>query len=158
MTWWSRLTGRAGRGASGARQPDVAEVSLADVRDLPRVAAAIAAAPSEWRGTTWAYGDEDEPVDASASLEELLDWIWVEADDGVWSLSLGEELSAVAWSEGVAGPRDGRPGRLRHEQEDRRDRGARGDSTPAHPSTVSKSGSLTNGRHTTDGSCYARAM
>ena len=95
MTRWSRLTGRAGRGASGARQPDVAEVSLADVRDLPRVAAAIAAAPSEWRGTTWAYGDEDEPVDASASLEELLDWIWVAADDGVWSLSLGEELKPL---------------------------------------------------------------
>ena len=94
MTWWSRLSGRAGTGATGARQPDVAEVSLADVRDLPGVAAAIAAAPSEWRGTTWAYG-ETEPVDASASLEELLDWIWVGADDGVWSLSLGEELKPL---------------------------------------------------------------
>jgi hypothetical protein len=81
-------------GPNGARQPDVAEVSLADVRDLPLVAAAIAAAPTEWGGTTWAYG-EAEPVDASASLEELLDWIWVEADDGVWSLSLGEELKPL---------------------------------------------------------------
>ena len=90
MSWLTRLIG----GAGGAGQPDVDDVTLADLRHLPRVAAAIAAAPSEWRGTTMAY-DEDDPVDASLPLEELLAWMWVGADSGVWNFSVGEELKPL---------------------------------------------------------------
>ena len=95
MSWWRRSTEQADPAAGGERQRDVEEVSLADVRDLPRVAAAIAAAPSEWRGTTWAYRDEDEPLDASASLDEVLEWALVMADDGRWDFSVADELKPL---------------------------------------------------------------
>ena len=94
MSWLTRLLGGAGAGAGGAGQPDVEQVALEDVRHLPRVAATIAAAPSEWRGTTWSYGDDD-PVDASLPLEQLLAWMWVGADGGVWNFSLGDELKPL---------------------------------------------------------------
>lgn len=94
MSWLKRLLGGVGATAGGARQPDADEVSLQDLRHLPRVAAEIAAAPSEWRGSTWMDG-EDEPVDASLPLQELLPWMWVGADGGVWNFSVGDELKPL---------------------------------------------------------------
>lgn len=63
------------------------DVTLAELRDLPGVARALAAAPPQWRQVTY-FDDSFDPTD----LSWLADYVWITSEDGGWGLGLGDEV------------------------------------------------------------------
>ncbi|WP_323793992.1 hypothetical protein [Nocardioides sp.] len=63
------------------------DVTLAELRDLPSVAQALAAAPPQWRQVTY-FDDAFDPTD----LPWLADYVWLTTEDDGWGLGLGDEV------------------------------------------------------------------
>lgn len=80
--------------AGGSTQPDVDEVTLDTLTHLPAVAVELAAAPAVWRNCS--YRDiEENPDDLDVPLEELLGYVYLDAQDGVWTLAVADEVKPV---------------------------------------------------------------
>lgn len=63
------------------------DATLAELRDLPDVARALAAAPPEWRQVT-CFDHDFEPTD----LAWLSDYVWITTEHGGWGLGVGDEV------------------------------------------------------------------
>ena len=68
------------------------ELSLADLRDEPAVAAVLAECPQIWRNCVDFDTSFDDPRRLDARLDDdLLPTAWVSHEDGEWGLGLGDE-------------------------------------------------------------------
>lgn len=74
---------------------NVEEFTLAEVQTEPEVAAALEQAPALWRNCV--FSDEATGKLESASLprQELVGYVWLNSEDGTWTLALGEECFSL---------------------------------------------------------------
>ena len=84
----------AGSGSAAEESPsraveeaDEVDSKLAELRHLPGVAQALAAAPPQWRQVTY-FDHTFEPTD----LDWLADYVWITTEDDGWGLGLGDEV------------------------------------------------------------------
>ncbi len=68
-------------------EPVEVDVTISELRHLPEVAQALAAAPAQWRQVTYF----DHHFDAT-DLAWLSEYAWVTTEDGDWTLGLGDEV------------------------------------------------------------------
>lgn len=73
---------------------NVEEFTLAEVQTEPGVAAALEQAPALWRNCVFSAAT-GKLGNVSLTRQELVDYVWLNAEDGTWTLALGEELFSL---------------------------------------------------------------
>ena len=71
---------------------NVEEFTLAEVQTEPEVAAALEQAPALWRNCVFSDAATGKLENVSLTRQELVHYVWLNAEDGTWTLALGEEF------------------------------------------------------------------
>lgn len=103
VVWWSRAAGTIGPMRPPSRpspEPpatpaNVEEFTLAELQTEPEVAAALDQAPALWRNCVVSDTPTGTLKDASLTRQELIHHVWLDAEDGTWTLTLGDECFSL---------------------------------------------------------------